>query len=147
MHPTLAIDYGLKRIGLAISDSNGIISTPLTTLRFTKNRRILELITDLTELIAEYRVKSILIGVPQEFSDKNHINTVRITDFSNTLKKRIEIPILFWDESYSTSSAKEMVISHGSNFKSNKEKIDSIAASIFLQEYLNSKLEKNESNN
>jgi putative Holliday junction resolvase len=147
MHPTLAIDFGLKRIGLAISDSNGIISTPLTTLRFTKNRKILELITELTELIAEYRVKSILIGVPQEFSDKNHINTVRITDFSNTLKKRIEIPILFWDESYSTSSAKEMVISHGSNFKSNKEKIDSIAASIFLQEYLNSKLETNESNN
>jgi putative Holliday junction resolvase len=147
MHPTLAIDFGLKRIGLAISDSKGIISTPLTTLRFTKNRKILELITDLTELIAEYRVKSILIGVPQEFSDKNHINTVRITDFSNTLKKRIKIPILFWDESYSTSSAKEMVISHGSNFKSNKEKIDSIAASIFLQEYLNSKLEKNESNN
>ena len=147
MHPTLAIDYGLKRIGLAISDSNGIISTPLTTLRFTKNRKILELITELNQLILEYKVTSILIGVPQEFSDKNHINTIRITDFSNTLKKRINIPIIFWDESYSTSSAKEMVISHGSNYKSNKEKIDSIAASIFLQEYLNSITKNDENNN
>lgn len=139
MYPILALDYGQKRIGLAISDSKGIISTPLEKISFSKNRGILEVIQDILEISKEYKIKSFLIGKPQEFNESQSANTRRIDDFANTLKKRTTIPILFWDESYSTSTAKDMIVSKGSNFKSQKGNIDSIAASIFLQEYLNSK--------
>lgn len=139
MYPILAIDFGTKRLGIAVSDSNGVISTPLDTLRITKNRGILELIEDIKALALEYRVKSILVGKPQSFNIDQDINHRRIDNFINTLAKRIEVPIQTWDESFSTSTAKDMLLSTGQHFKQTKEKIDSVAASVFLQEYLNSK--------
>lgn len=138
MYPILAIDYGQKRIGLAISDKKGIIATPLLTLSITKNRDIVDLIEDIKRIIEEYRIKTVLIGRPQAFSQEHNINLERIEKFTNTLKKRINNNIVFFDESYSTSRAKDMIVSKGGHYKSKKKDIDNIAASIFLQEYLNS---------
>ncbi len=139
MYPILAIDFGTKRLGIAVSDNNGVLSTPLETLRITKNRGILELIEDIKALTVEYRIQSILVGKPQSFNNEQEINHRRIDNFINTLAKRIELPIQTWDESFSTSTAKDMLLSTGQHFKQTKEKIDSVAASVFLQEYLNSK--------
>lgn len=139
MYPILAIDFGTKRLGIAVSDNNGVLSTPLETLRITKNRGILELIDDIKALTIEYRIQSILVGKPQSFNQEQEINHRRIDNFINTLAKRIELPIQTWDESFSTSTAKDMLLSTGQHFKQTKEKIDSVAASVFLQEYLNSK--------
>lgn len=139
MYPTLSLDYGTKRIGVAVSDDKGIIATPLDTLSFSTNTGIEEIVLKIKSLIEEYRVKSILVGMPQEFTQSNSVNTKRITDFINTLKKRINLSIETYDESFSTSTAKDMLLSSGQHFKKNKSRIDSLAASVFLQEYLNSK--------
>ena len=136
MYPILAIDYGTKRLGIAVSDSKGIVSTPLKTLTLTRNRDIVDLIDEIKILIEEYKITTVLIGKPQEFSSDYKINSNRIETFANTLRKRISLNIVFSDESYSTSSAKDMIVSKGQHYKNKKENIDSIAASIFLQEYL-----------
>jgi len=60
-YPILAIDYGTKRIGLAVSDSKGLIGSPLTVLNVTKNMGIDKIIEEIKTIIQEYRIKTILM--------------------------------------------------------------------------------------
>ncbi|OGC44963.1 hypothetical protein A2400_01460 [candidate division WS6 bacterium RIFOXYB1_FULL_33_14] len=138
LNPILAIDYGDKRFGLAISDSKGIIASPLKVLEITKNRGQEELIIDILEIIEEYRVKSILIGKPQMFEKQYEKTLKKIEKFVSKLSLQTTLPILFQDESYSTTQAQNMLLSLGQNSKSSKGKIDMISATVFLQDFLNS---------
>ncbi|KKR05601.1 MAG: hypothetical protein UT34_C0002G0108 [candidate division WS6 bacterium GW2011_GWF2_39_15] len=137
-YPVLAIDFGTKRIGLAISDEKGRVSTPIRPIRITKNTSQESLLQAFRDAIAENRVKSLLVGKPQEFEEAHKKSTERINKFIEWLSFHLNIPTSTWDESFSTSAAKDMIVSAGSTVKSKKNKLDSIAASIFLQEFLNS---------
>ena len=143
-YPILAIDYGTKRIGLAISDSKGLIASPLTVLNVTKNMGINKIIEEIKAIIEEYRIKTILIGKPQAFQSTYTKSLKKIDSFAQEIKNDIKIPVTFYDESYSTIQAQNMLLSLGQNTKSTKGKIDMISATVFLQEFLNSKQNKNE---
>jgi putative holliday junction resolvase len=145
--PILAIDYGQKRFGLAISDSKGIIASPLEVLEITEKRKVENIIEDIVKLIDEYRVKTILIGLPQIFIEKHKESNKRIEKFKNLLSQKTSIPIIFQDESYSTTEAQNMLLSLGQSSKSTKNKIDKISATVFLQEFLNSESKNNENHN
>jgi len=145
MYPILAIDYGEKNFGLAISDSKGIIASPLEVISITKNRGIQIVIEEIIEIAKENRVKTILVGKPQSFTDEQKRTEEKIEKFIDLLRKATRIDILTWDESFSTTSAQNMLTSLGQNSRSSKGKIDKIAATVFLQEFLNSKNKKNES--
>lgn len=136
-YPILAIDYGLKHIGLAMSDYKGIVSTPLDVLHITKNRDIDTLIVEIGIVIEENKIESLLVGVPQEFTKAQSINTKRINTFIKKLLKHIDLPYQTYDESFSTVNAQNMLLSTGKSTKSTKKRIDSVAAAIFLQEFLN----------
>ncbi len=145
--PILAIDYGQKRIGLAISDSKGIIASPLEVLERTKRRGIDEIIEDILLISTEYRIKTILIGSPQIFQESYQKTDKKIKKFGEMLKQKTEIPIIYQDESYSTTEAQNMLLSLGQSTKSSRNKIDKIAATVFLQEFLNSEKTRHENNN
>lgn len=138
-YPILAIDFGTKRIGLAISDSKGLVSTPIDPIRITKRMDETSLLESFNSVVNEHRIKSILIGMPQEFEDSHKTTSERIEKFITWLTYNIPLPYTTWDESFSTSDAKDMIISSGKRVKARKDMLDSIAASIFLQEFLNSK--------
>jgi putative Holliday junction resolvase len=142
MYPILAIDYGEKNFGLAISDSKGIVASPLEVISITKNRGIQIVIEEIVEIAKENRAKTILVGKPQSFADEQKRTEKKIEKFINLLRKATEIEILTWDESFSTTSAQNMLTSLGQNSRSSKGKIDKIAATVFLQEFLNSKEQK-----
>lgn len=142
MYPILAIDYGEKNFGLAISDSKGIVASPLEVISITKNRGIQIVIEEIVEIAKENRAKTILVGKPQSFTDEQKRTEKKIEKFINLLRKATEIEILTWDESFSTTSAQNMLTSLGQNSRSSKGKIDKIAATVFLQEFLNSKEQK-----
>lgn len=142
--PILAIDYGDKRFGLAISDSKGIIASPLEVLEVTKNRGIENVLNSILKIIEDYKVKTILIGKPQEFEEIYKRTSKKIQKFTDELSKITNLPIIFQDESYSTSQAQNMLLSLGQNSRSSKNKIDMIAATVFLQDFLNSELKQNE---
>lgn len=135
-YPILAIDYGQKHIGIAISDSKGIVSSPLEVIQVTKTRTIELISKRLSEICSDRRVKSLLFGMPQSFEVEHNINQVRIQQFIDDITKEIKLPYTTYDESFSTAQAKDMIKEKGSNFKKKKNMIDSYAASIFLQEYL-----------
>ncbi len=139
MYPILAIDYGEKNFGLAISDSKGIVASPLEVISITKNRDIKTVIKEILQIAEENRVKRILVGKPQSFTDEQKKTEEKIEDFIKLLRKATDIEIFTWDESFSTTSAQNMLTSLGQNSRSSKGKIDKIAATVFLQEFLNSK--------
>ncbi len=145
--PILAIDYGDKRIGIAISDAKGIIASPLEVLEITKNRNIDDLLQDIVSISTEYRVKTILLGNPQIFDKAHSKTTKKIEAFKEKLEKLTDLPIIYQDESYSTTEAQNMLLSLGQNTKSSRHKIDKIAATVFLQEFLNSESRDNENHN
>jgi putative Holliday junction resolvase len=139
MYPILAIDYGEKNFGLAISDSKGIVASPLEVVSITKNRNLQTVIQEIVKIAQENRAKRILVGKPQSFTVEQKKTEKKIENFIELLRKATEIEILTWDESFSTTSAQNMLTSLGQNSRSSRGKIDKIAATVFLQEFLNSK--------
>lgn len=135
-HPILAIDFGDRRVGLAISDMKGIVSTPLTVIQRTKNKSLNDLIEEILYIAAENRVRTIILGLPQSFVEAHNKIREKIKIFEKRLKEKTDIPIIFYDESFSTSTAQNMLLSLGHNSRSTKDKIDMVSAAIFLQEYL-----------
>lgn len=134
--PILAIDYGARRIGLAISDRNGLVASALDTIEFTKNRGLDVIVKDLVEIIERNRVKSLLIGMPQAFVEGNTKIQDEITDFTDALRKSSGLNANFIDESFTTAEAKSVLLSLGQRGKKNKGRIDRMSAALFLQLYL-----------
>ncbi|MGI5897977.1 MAG: Holliday junction resolvase RuvX [Candidatus Dojkabacteria bacterium] len=142
-YPILAIDYGEKHFGLAISDFKGILASPLEVISITKNRGIDEVIKDILALCEEYNAKTILVGMPQSFTEAHNTTEKKVLKFVEKLKLHTNIPILLHDESFSTLSGQNMLRFSGQNIKNTRKKIDKIAATVFLQEFLNSKNNNN----
>lgn len=141
-YPVLAIDYGQKHFGISISDSKGIIASPLDTISKTKNKTTEIVISEILNICQEYKVKTILLGSPQIFEESQKGTEKKIVRFKNLLSTMIVLPIILWDESFSTRTAQNMLTSSGQSTKKTKGKINSIAATVFLQEFLNSKTAK-----
>lgn len=141
-YPILSIDYGDKHFGLAVSDSKGIIATPLEILNLTKNKTKDNIAEEINTIAKEYRVKTILLGTPQAFTESQEKTLQKISAFEDILKKYTTLPILTTDESFSTIEAQNMLLSTGQNIRSTRGKIDKISAAVFLQEFLNSNNQK-----
>jgi len=136
MYPILSIDYGQKHIGIAISDSKGLIASPLPVINITKKMNIDTVIQRIMELCNEYKIKSLLFGVPQPFKESHKINVERIQNFIKQVLEIINLPYFTVDESFSTREAKDMILSLGATKKKSKQKIDSVASAVFLQYFL-----------
>tara|TARA_B100001250_G_scaffold160077_1_gene137510 strand:+ start:1325 stop:1744 length:420 start_codon:yes stop_codon:yes gene_type:complete len=129
----LAIDHGQKRIGLALSDPNKIISKPLKTISYLNYE---DLLKELILIINEYEVEKLIIGLPIGMHGKNTLQTEKVVKFKSFIQKKINIPIISIDERLSSISAKKSLVSQGIKTGHNKSKVDQTAAAIFLQHYL-----------
>ena len=129
----LAIDYGEKRLGLAISDPNQIISKPLKTIILTDSQYIYN---ELEKIISDYEIQKLIIGLPLGMDGKNTQQTSKVEAFKEDLQNKISIPVILFDERLSSVSAKKSLISQGIKTGHNKSKIDQTAAAIFLQHFL-----------
>lgn len=123
----LGIDYGKKRIGLALSDENGKIAFPYQTLPRTK--RIASTLKNITTL---EKVGKIIIGLPIPFSGEDSLQTKETKLFAEHLKDDLALPIEFENEVLTTKLAKKAGVA--------KEHIDKVSAAIILQSYLDKHL-------
>jgi putative Holliday junction resolvase len=137
-YPILAIDYGTKNIGLAISDFKGIVATPLRVLRVRPKHGYDKIVEEIAEICDSNKVQTILLGKPQIFEVAHKKTLKKIEKFEKLLQDGINLPIVNYDESYSTVTAQDMLLYTKQTAKSSKDKIDSVAAAVFLQEFLNS---------
>ena len=129
----LAIDHGEKRIGLAISDPNKIISKPLKTILLSDIELFYK---KLLEIIFDYDIEKLIIGLPVGMDGSYTLQTKKVEAFKDALQGKIKIPIEMFDERLSSISAKKSLISQGVKTGHNKSQIDQTAAAIFLQHYI-----------
>lgn len=132
----LAIDYGLKRTGLAVTDPFQIIASGLTTVESQK------LIPFLKDYFTKEPVELIIIGEPKNWDDTDTHATPLVNAIIKRLKKEFPaIPLQTVDERYTSKMAKQSMLEMGLKKKErrNKALVDEIAATIMLQEYLQSK--------
>lgn len=127
----LAVDYGRKRVGLAISDPLGIIAQPYLTLT-VKNQ--ISLIKRLKYTIDVNDIKLVLIGHPISLRGEPTKISAEINQFANLLARATGVKVRLWDERYTSRYADRKCRDHG--IKPGKKKNDQIAASIILAEFL-----------
>ena len=130
----LAIDYGSKRVGLAISDPSKKIAKAYKTL---SNDRVDALLSHIENEIKKNRVEKIILGLPIGMNGKNTYQTKLVLKFNDELKNYFSIPIVLEDERLTSLHAKKSLVFQGLKTTSNKENIDSTAAALLLQNYLN----------
>ncbi len=131
----LAIDYGTKRIGLALSDPMKILATPYDTWENKGD------ITDrIAALIKEKNVDVVLVGYPLNGDGSKTVLSDVIVKFAESIKKLSGIKVELVDERYSSSIATERIISSVSRKSKRRDKglVDKFAAAVLLEEYLNS---------
>lgn len=131
----MGIDYGLKRIGIAVSDPLHVFASSLTTLPNDNN-----LFKKLSVIISEKNIVLIILGIPsdEEYSGTSIVKDVR--RFKENLKIKFHLEVIEWDETYTSVIAQKKVIESVTKKKSRMDKgiIDMNSAAVILQEYLDS---------
>jgi putative Holliday junction resolvase len=126
----LGIDPGKKRIGLAISDEDKLVSTPLKTILKKKN---FNFIKEIKEIIEENNIKGIVVGNPLNMDGSKGNSSQSSNDFAKNLSNNISIPVTMWDERLSSEGAFKLSANIGVNTSKKIEKLDQNAASFILQ--------------
>ena len=134
MNRVLGIDYGDRRIGIALSDPLKIISKPLLTLKNNSN-----FLVELKNIIEEKNVDTIVVGYPIGMKGQITKQTEKVESFIQLLRGNIKIKISKVDERLSSVSASNSLIEQGIKTGHNKELIDDTSAAIILQEFLDRK--------
>ncbi len=129
----LAIDFGSKRIGLALSDPLKIFAYPYKTLSNDE-----KLIPDLLKIISENKVVKIILGYPLKENGEKSETTKLVEDFNIKLSESTSLPVILRDERYSSSIAQERILQSVKSKKKRQDKslIDKTAAAVILQEFL-----------
>ena len=126
----LGIDPGKKRIGLAISDEDKLVSTPLKTILKKKN---FNFIKEIKEIIEENNIKGIIVGNPLNMDGSKGSSSQSSNDFARNLSNNISIPVTMWDERLSSEGAFKLSANTGMNTSKKIKKLDQNAASFILQ--------------
>ena len=129
----LAIDYGTKRVGVAVTDPLKLIANPLTTVP-TK-----DIISFLSQYLQDEEVEVIVVGMPRDLFDNDSHSTQAVKQFVNQLKRKFAAyPLHLHDERFTSKMAMDAMIRSGSSKQDRrkKENIDKLSATIILQSYM-----------
>ena len=132
----LGLDYGSKRIGVAVCDELGITAQGLATIT-RKNRR--QDIEKIAGFIRTYTVEKIVIGYPIKLDGTEGIQCEKVSTFARLLESTFSIPVVKWDETLTTKEAEEVLIRANMRREKRKTVIDKLAAALILQGYLDSR--------
>jgi putative Holliday junction resolvase len=136
----LGIDFGLARMGLAISDERLIIASPLPNFLAFKSlpHTVSAFLKRLEEIETYYKspIDQIIMSHPLKLSGERAEMAKKAEDFAAALKEKTSIPIIFWDERLTTAQAERMLKEQDFNRKKRSQLVDQVAASILLQSYL-----------
>jgi putative Holliday junction resolvase len=129
----LGLDYGEKRIGVAVSDELGFTAQGVTVLE-RKNRR-----TDmeaLRRLIMEYEVEKVVVGYPVRMDGTKGIQCEKVDRFTRLLEETFGLPVFLQEELLTTKEAEEILREAGTGRKKRKAVVDKLAAVLILRSYL-----------
>ena len=124
----LGIDYGQARIGIAICDVDGMVATPLITLKNSP-----KLFAEISKLIDEYQPNGIYLGKPYNLSGVEGATVELVAAFAQRLSESFDIPITYVDERLTSGYAEKLLKSAGKNSRERKGLIDQLAAVAILE--------------
>lgn len=130
----LGLDLGSRTLGVAVSDKTGLIASTYKTIRH--NEEYDRLLNEVVELVSTLEVDVIVLGFPKNMNNTIGPKGELSMDFKSKLEKLLDIPIYLQDERLSTKSALDMLIQGNVSRKDRKKVVDSVAATIILQNYL-----------
>lgn len=130
----LAIDYGLKRTGLAVCDANETIASPLAVLHGQK-----ELLNKIAEIVKTENAGAIVLGLPLNMNGTESSQTKLTLKFAEQLKNRLSVPIHLQDERLSSFGAEEKLAPAEFTRSKRKKRIDAVAAAEILEAFLEQK--------
>lgn len=131
----LGIDYGEKRIGLAVSDESCTIASPVSTIKY---RKLDDAIKELERFVKDYDVAELVVGLPLSLKGGFSVQTKKTAEFIETLKSRIGLPVKTYDERFTSAAAERALIQADTSRKKRKMLRDKVAAQFILQDYLDS---------
>lgn len=136
MSRILGVDYGERRIGLAVSDPTQTVAQSLPTLRRRRGKR--PPYTRILAAIQEWEVDKIVVGLPIEVSGEEGDKAEEVRQFGEGLRRRTSVPVEYWDERFSSARARRELSRLGLPAMARREKhrVDAMAAAFILQSYL-----------
>lgn len=139
MGRVLGIDYGERRVGLAVSDPLRMIATPLETLVRRKGKR--PPVAPIAAIAAEHGAEQLVVGLPLDLSGEETAWTAEVRTFGDSLAERTGLPVAYVDERMTSVRAERAVRSLGlpRGRREEKERIDAAAAVLILQAYLDTR--------
>lgn len=129
----LSIDFGLRRIGLAVSDALGITAQGLPTLQRTSIRKDVE---HIRAIVKEYSVEKIVVGNPIGHTGKATSMSRHAEGFAKKLQARVNCPVELWDERLTSVEANRMLKTAGLSISKRQQAVDRVSAVLLLQNYL-----------
>ena len=138
----LGIDYGHRRIGLALSDATGMLSRPWKTIA-RKGRRTdvaRSLAAEVAALVAEDDgLAGVVLGYPRTLGGESTDQTAAVTSLADALRALIELPLVLQDERLSSREAESLLARRLKNWRDRKPLLDAASAAVILQDYLDSR--------
>ena len=132
----LGIDLGERRIGIALSDEDGIIASPLGTVERTGDRAAAR---EIARLVCEREVGEIVLGLPLRLDGTEGPAALGARAFAERLRAQVDRPIHLWDERMTTVLAERAMIEGGARREERREKVDRVAAALILQSFLDAR--------
>ncbi|MCG3137552.1 MAG: putative pre-16S rRNA nuclease [Phycisphaerae bacterium] len=135
MTRTLGVDFGRKRIGLAVSDADGRLASPLQQLDNTGDLN--QIARTLRELIEEYEIDQLVIGLPLNMDDTVGPQAQKTRSFGDRLQPLLPVPLVYWDERLSSYTADQQLNQRDElTNQQRRRRRDALAAAAMLQSYL-----------
>lgn len=131
----LAIDFGLRRMGLAVSDPLGLTAQGLPTIERT---HLAAVIPEILKLLGEYEVREVIVGNPLNRDGTESTMSRRAARFAAKLGRRAQRAVKLWDERLTSAEANRMLRSSGIGLMKRRRAVDRVSAVLILQSYLDS---------
>lgn len=138
----LGIDLGSKTIGLAMSDQTCTIASPFKTI-FFDNEDYLSTIDEIKQITKDYEIQKIILGLPKNMNNTLGERAQITMQYKKMLEDNLNISVILFDERLTSVISNSILIEADISRKKRKKKVDSIAAQIILQDYLNKEKNNN----
>lgn len=136
----IGFDLGTKTLGVSVSDALGLIASSYKTLRFQENN-FEELLPEVQKILDEFKTNKIVLGLPKNMDNSLGDAANRSLNFKELLEKNFDVTVYLQDERLTSVEAHNIMISGGLSREKRKKYVDSLAANIILQNYLDSRKE------
>ena len=136
----MGLDFGSRTIGIAISDELEMIAHGFNTI---KRKSIEEDLAEVATIVSQFKIEKIVVGLPKNMDGSFGKGTEAVFQWIEALRKRINLPVVTWDERFTTVEASRVLLEADLSRKKRKKVIDKMAAVLILQGYLDHSRKRN----